>query len=144
MRFRDWMFVFVMPPALSACMGMCNCFDVPANWRKTIPHGTQRVVDPDSGYYVMVVADCTATATRGNNVISFEVGPSGCTKTGGDPLGDSGRECGADVAFDDAHFALDAADEAYLGGVDFSFNFVCDDGVEDHSDEHFQTRMCAD
>ncbi|MEO7108936.1 MAG: hypothetical protein ABI183_00745 [Polyangiaceae bacterium] len=157
-------FAVVLPLMLSACMNTCNCNDVSPTWSYAVGLEERAVLDVDAGFYVDGPDFlCTATMTSSAHAISFDVGPgTNCTKTGGDPTSD----CSIDYYYEDAGmpvtvsqlarnatvvFHLDAADQEYLGSVDFDFDIQCGSEVfagylsrplQGH--ESFTTRICAD
>ncbi|MGH7285191.1 MAG: hypothetical protein ACRELY_27020 [Polyangiaceae bacterium] len=128
-----------MVSTTSACMGTCNCRDdAPPHWTGSID------LTWDAAY--RSETSCEATMTRGANVIDFKVAFA-CAKTGGaiEDAATGMSDCAVGVGQDGfvfVSFQLNAEDESFLGGFDFTFDITCDDGTERHSSESFSTQFC--
>ena len=143
--------------ALAGChlssFGGCDCQDgYPPTWS-----GTVALPSPSAGQ----PASCTATITRGENVISFDIeidrsvdGATPCTKNGGSDGGLCNYETSSRCSdFDGGApwcsggyevwtIFLNPEDESYLGGFDFDLSVSCDGTVIRQSHEVFLTREC--
>jgi hypothetical protein len=137
-------------PILSFCEGMCGqcvCHDgVPPTWQTILAFD-------DLGSRDSQPLGCTATATRGANVIELEfhvdehqTDPVVCTKTGGDALNDAGRDvCGGhdyERYGRQLEITLDPNDETFLGGFDFDLAIVCNGNTIRQTHEIFATSQC--
>jgi hypothetical protein len=148
LNWSRWIFAFALPVVLSACMGTCNCHDGGApHWSKSFQLTyDSREVNPQ--------ASCTATMTRGSNVITMKTSSrDSCDETHAGAQVDGGVQDGFEsycaVFLDDyqhlvANFQLGAADESYLGDLNFTLDLTCDDGTTAHEDDSFSTQVCEE